>query len=40
MLVKWCIGVMQGGILYAKREILAGPEKLSAYLCAGLGKAN
>jgi predicted phosphodiesterase len=32
MLVKWCIGVMQGGVLYAKREILAGPEKLSAYL--------
>ncbi len=32
LLVKWCIGVKQGGVLFTKREILAGPEKLSAYL--------
>lgn len=32
MLVKWCIGVKEDGILFVKREIIAGPEKLSAYL--------
>ncbi len=32
LLAKWCVSVMQGGILYAKREIQNGPEKLSAYL--------
>lgn len=32
LLVKWCIGVLKGGLLYAKRDVLAGPEKLSAYL--------
>jgi predicted phosphodiesterase len=31
-LVKWCVGIMQGGVLYVKRTVLAGPEKLSAYL--------
>lgn len=30
-LVKWCVRTMQGGILYVKRDIIAGPEKLSAY---------
>jgi predicted phosphodiesterase len=38
MLVKWCIGVMQDGVLFTKREILAGPEKLSAYLAPDSAK--
>lgn len=32
MLVKWCVRTMNSGILYTKREVIAGPEKLSAYL--------
>lgn len=31
-LVKWCVGITQGLALYVKREALAGPEKLTAYL--------
>lgn len=31
-LVKWCVGTTQSGTLYVKREVLAGPEKLAAYL--------
>ncbi len=32
VLVKWCVSTMHGGILYVRREVIAGPEKLSAYL--------
>lgn len=38
ILVKWCVSAMQGGILYVKREVIAGPEKLSAYLTPGKNK--
>jgi predicted phosphodiesterase len=31
-LVKWCVSTTQGGVLFVKREVLAGPEKLAAYL--------
>ena len=33
-LVKWCVGTIKGGALYVKRTLLAGPEKLSAYLAS------
>ena len=33
-LVKWCIGTKQDGVLYAKKEVLAGPEKIQNFFSA------
>jgi predicted phosphodiesterase len=38
-LVKWCVGIMQGGALYVKRDVLAGPEKLAAYFTPEAAKS-